>query len=212
MSETPTKYVDESDREKARTIAKLCWYIGPLPLERLGWYLGIPKDEVKNIIGSDEHLAAVEELIRTHPDRTGESIEDWWAKKSKRKSSAFAKRMRLSEEDISKLVEKVTESNREKARTIAKLCWYKHTDSPVSLEILGWYLGIPEDEVENIIGSDEHLAAIEELIRTRPQREPVSIEEWWAKEWKHKPSAFARRMRLSEEDASKLVEKVLSRT
>ena len=106
----------------------------------------------------------------------------------------------------------VTESDKEKARTIAKLCWYKYTDSPVPLQTLVWYLGIPKDEVKNIIGSDEHLAAIEELIRTRPQRKPVSIEECWAKEWEDKPSDFAKIMRLSEEDASKLIEKVLSRT
>ena len=212
MSETPARYVTERDRENARTIAKLCWYIGPLSLERLGWYLNISKKEVKAIIGSDEHLAAVEELIRTHPYRSGESIEDWWTKESKRKPSAFAKRMKLSEEDVSKLVEKVTVSDREKARTIAKICWYTYPNWPLPLENLGWYLGIPKDEVENIIGSDEHLAAIEELIRTRPDRSGESIEDWWTKEWKDEPSDFARLMKLSEEDASKLIEKVLSRT
>lgn len=100
----------------------------------------------------------------------------------------------------------VTERDREKARTIAKLCWYT---GRASLQTLAWILEIDEDEVEDIIGSAEHLAAIEELIRTRPQRKPVSIEEWWAKEWQHQPSAFARRMKLSETDASELIEKVL---
>ena len=101
----------------------------------------------------------------------------------------------------------VTESDREKARTIAKLCWYT---GRTSLQTLALILEIDEDEVERIIGSDEHLAAIEELIRTRPQRAPVSIEDWWAEEWQHKPSAFAKRMKLSEEDGLKLIEKVLS--
>ena len=103
----------------------------------------------------------------------------------------------------------VTARDREKARMIAKICWYT---GRASLQTLAWILEIDEDEVEDIIGTDEHLAAIEELIRTRPQREPVSIEEWWAKHWKHKPSDFAKRMKLSEEEASTLIEKVLSRT
>ena len=103
----------------------------------------------------------------------------------------------------------VTERDREKAETIAKICWYTGL---LSVQTLAWILEIDEDEVEDIIGNDEHLAAIEELIRTRPQRKPVSIEEWWAREWKHKPSDFAKRMKLSEEDASTLIEKVLSRT
>ena len=100
----------------------------------------------------------------------------------------------------------ITESDREKAQTIAKLCWYT---GRASLQTLAWFLEIDEDEVESIIGSNEHLAAIEELIRTRPNRKPVSIEDWWTKEWKDKPSAFARRMRLSETDVSELIEKVL---
>ena len=100
----------------------------------------------------------------------------------------------------------VTESDREKARMIAKICWYT---GRASLQTLAWILEIDEDEVEDIIGSDEHLAAIEELIRTRPDRKPVSIEGWWRKEWKHKPSAFAKRMKLSEADASELIEKIL---
>ena len=100
----------------------------------------------------------------------------------------------------------VTESDREKARTIAKLCWYT---ARASLQTLALILEIDEDEVERIIGSDEHLAAIEELIRTRPQRAPVSIEDWWAKHWKDKPSAFAKRMKLSETDASALIAKIL---
>ena len=101
----------------------------------------------------------------------------------------------------------VTESDREKALTIAKICWYT---GRASLQTLAWILEIDEDEVEDIIGSDEHLAAIEELIRTRPNRVPVSIEDWWRKEWKHKPSAFAKRMKLLETDASELIAKVLS--
>lgn len=100
----------------------------------------------------------------------------------------------------------VTESEKEKARMIAKICWYT---GRASLQTLAWILEIGEDEVERIIGSDEHLAAIEELIRTRPNRVPVSIEDWWTKEWKHKPSAFAKRMKLSEMDASELIEKIL---
>ncbi len=97
-------------------------------------------------------------------------------------------------------------SDRENAKTIAKLCWYT---GKRSVETLAWYLEIDEDEVESIIGSDEHLAAIEELIRTRPNRKPVSIKDWWGKEWKNKPSAFARRMMLSETEASELIEKIL---
>ena len=100
----------------------------------------------------------------------------------------------------------VTERDREKARMIAKICWYT---GRASLQTLAWILEIDEDEVEDIIGSDEHLAAIEELIRTRPQRKPVSIEDWWAEEWQHKPSAFAKRMKLSETDASVLIAKIL---
>ena len=201
MSQTPARYVTERDRKNAETIAKICWYIGPLSLERLGWYLNISKKEVKAIIGSDEHLAAIEALIRTHPDRSGESM---------RKPSAFAKQMKLSEAAVSKLVEKVTVSDRENARTIAKICWYAYPNWRLPLENLGGYLGIPKDEVENIIGSDEHLAAIEALIRTRPDRSGESIEAWWAKEWQDKPSAFARLMKLSEAAASALIEKVLS--
>lgn len=107
MSETPARYVTESDREKAQTIAKLCWYTGRVSLERLAWYLEIDIDEVECIIGSDEHLAAIEELIRTCPNRSGESIEDWWTSQWKHKPSKFANRMRLSEEAVSQLIEKV---------------------------------------------------------------------------------------------------------
>ena len=107
MSETPARYVTESDREKAQTIAKLCWYTGRASLQTLAWYLDIRKDEVENIIGSDEHLAAIEELIRTRPNRVSESIEYWWTKEWKDKPAGFARRMRLSEEDVSELIEKV---------------------------------------------------------------------------------------------------------
>ena len=113
MSETPAKYVTESDREKARTIAKICWYFGDRSIKRstwykrFAWYLEIDIGEVERIIGSDEHLAAIEELIRTRPDREPVSIEDWWTREWKDKPSAFAERMLLSEEDVSELIEKV---------------------------------------------------------------------------------------------------------
>lgn len=107
MSETPARYVTESDREKARTIAKICWYYGRSSLQRLAWFLEIDEDEVESIIGSDEYLAAIEELIRTRPDREPVSIEDWWAREWKDKPSAFARRMRLSETDVSELIDKI---------------------------------------------------------------------------------------------------------
>ena len=107
MSETPARYVTESDRKKARTIAKLCWYYGRSSLQTLAWFLEIDEDEVEDIIGSDEHLAAIEELIRTRPNRVPVSIEDWWTKEWKDKPSAFARRMRLSETDVSELIGKV---------------------------------------------------------------------------------------------------------
>ena len=110
MSETTAKYVTESDREKARTIAKLCWYTGSVSLQTLAWYLEIDIGEVEAIIGSDEHLAAIEELIRTRPNRSPESIEYWWEKNWRDRPSAFAKRMRLSEEVVSVLIEKVLSS------------------------------------------------------------------------------------------------------
>ena len=94
-------------RKKARTIAKLSWYIGTIAPQRLARYLDIDIDEVECILGSDEHLAAIEELIRTCPYRSGGSIEDWWAREWEDKPSAFAKRMRVSEEAASKLIEKV---------------------------------------------------------------------------------------------------------
>ena len=110
MSETTAEYVTELDKEKARTIAKLCWYYGRSSLQRLAWYLDIRIDEVEDIIGSDEHLAAIEELIRTRPNRSSESIEYWWTKEWKDKPSGFANRMRLSEEAVSELIEKVLSS------------------------------------------------------------------------------------------------------
>ena len=100
--------------------------------------------------------------------------------------------------------------SREKARTIAKLCWYFGQVGRVSLQRLAWYLDIRIDEVEDIIGSDEHLKAIEELIRTRPDKSGESIEYWWRKNWRDTPSKFARRMRISEAAVSELIEKVLS--
>lgn len=110
MSETPARYVTESDKEKARMIAKICWYTGRSALQTLAWILEIDEDEVEDIIGSDEHLAAIEELIRTRPDRSGESIEYWWRKNWLDTPSAFARRMRLSETDASELIEKVLRS------------------------------------------------------------------------------------------------------
>ncbi len=107
MSETTAKYVTERDKENAQTIAKLSWYIGTITPQRLAWYLNVEIDEVECILGSDEHLAAIEELIRTCPYRSGRSIEEWWAREWKHKPSAFAKRMRLSEAAASKLIEKV---------------------------------------------------------------------------------------------------------
>lgn len=107
MSDTTAKYEPERDKEKAETIAKLSWYIGIISPQRLAWYLDIDIDEVECILGSDEHLAAIEELIRTCPYRSGGSIEDWWAREWKHKPSAFAKRMRLSEAAASKLIERV---------------------------------------------------------------------------------------------------------
>ena len=110
MSETPARYVTERDKEKARTIAKICWYYGRASLQRLAWFLEIEEDEVECIIGSDEHLAAIEELIRTRPDRAPVSIEEWWTKEWKDKPSAFARRMRLSETDASELIAKILRS------------------------------------------------------------------------------------------------------
>ena len=107
MSETTAEYVTESDKEKARTIAKLCWYTGRVSIQRLAWFLEIDEDEVESIIGSDAHLAAIEELIRTRPDKSGESIEYWWINNWADNPSAFARRMRLSEEDVSELIEKI---------------------------------------------------------------------------------------------------------
>ena len=107
MSETTAKYVTESDKEKAQTIAKLCWYTGRASLQTLAWYLDIDIGEVERIIGSDEHLAAIEELIRTRPNRSSESIEYWWANNWRDTPSKFATRMRLSEEAVSELIERV---------------------------------------------------------------------------------------------------------
>ena len=111
MSETTARYVTESDREKAKTIAKLCWYTGYRSPQTLAWYLEIDIDEVENIIGSDEYLAAVEELIRTRPDRAPEeSIEDWIGAYRGDMPSKFGNRMHLSEEDVSEFIEKVLRS------------------------------------------------------------------------------------------------------
>ena len=107
MSEEAAKYVTESDREKAQTIAKLCWYYGRSSLQRLAWYLDIRIDEVEDIIESDEHLAAIEELIRTRPNRSSESVEYWWRKNWADMPSKFGNRMRLSEEAVSELIERV---------------------------------------------------------------------------------------------------------
>lgn len=73
MSETPARYVTESDKEKARMIAKICWYTGRSALQTLAWILEIDEDEVEDIIGSDEHLAA-NEVIRD--GRVGAHRED----------------------------------------------------------------------------------------------------------------------------------------
>lgn len=110
MSETPARDVMESDREKAKTIAKLCWYTGKRSVETLAWYLEIDEDEVESIIGSDEHLAEIEKLIRTRPNRKLESIEEWWAKHWKHNPSGFAKRVRLSEKAAEELIERVLRS------------------------------------------------------------------------------------------------------
>lgn len=110
MSKTPSRYVAESDREKAQMIAKICWYTGRKSLQTLAWFLEIDEDEVESIIGSNEHLAAIEELIRTRPNRQSVSIEGWWTKHWKDKPAALAKRMRLSETDVSELIEKILRS------------------------------------------------------------------------------------------------------
>ena len=110
MSETAARYVTERDRENAETIARLCWYFGQIgraSLQNLAGYLEIRIDAVEDIIGSDEHLAAIEVLIRTRPQRSGESIEYWWRTNWLDNPSKFAKRMRISEAAVSELIGKI---------------------------------------------------------------------------------------------------------
>ena len=89
---------------EATIIAKILWYTGNLSLQRLAWFLEISVVAVKNIIDSDEYLHAIVELIRTRPDRSGESIEDWWANNYKNTPQLFSKRMKIPEAKISELI------------------------------------------------------------------------------------------------------------
>ncbi|MDE0326110.1 MAG: hypothetical protein OXN27_19500 [Candidatus Poribacteria bacterium] len=89
---------------EATIIAKILWYTGSLSLQRLAWFLEISVDAVENIIDSDEYLDAIVELIRTRPDRSGESIEDWWVNEWKNTPQRFSKRMKIPEAKISELI------------------------------------------------------------------------------------------------------------
>ena len=91
---------------EATIIAKILWYTGSLSLQRLAWFLEISVGEVMNILNSDEYLDAIVELIHTRPDRSGESIEEWWENEWKDKPQSFSKRMRIPEAKISRIISK----------------------------------------------------------------------------------------------------------
>ena len=96
---------------EATIIAKILWYTGNLSLQRLAWFLEISVGAVKNIIDSDEYLDAIVELIRTRPDRSGESIEDWWENEWKNTPQRFSKRMKIPEAKISELISRAQQGS-----------------------------------------------------------------------------------------------------
>lgn len=101
-------------KQHAQTIAKLCWYTGRRSLQTLAWFLNISQDEVDSIICSNEYLAAVENLIRTRPDRDPEvSIENWIANYPRKDvPQLFGERMRLPETVVSELIERILSDRR----------------------------------------------------------------------------------------------------
>ena len=112
MNKSESGYKTQVPSEKAQlatTIAKILWYTGKLSLQRLAWFLEISVDEVENLVDSDEYLDAIVELIRTRPDRTGVSIEDWWINEWKDIPQRFSERMRIPETAVSGLIERAKE-------------------------------------------------------------------------------------------------------
>ena len=91
---------------EATLIAKILWYTGRRSLQTLAWFLEISVDKVENLLNSDAYLDAIVELIRTRPDRSGESIEEWWENEWKHKPQRFSERMRIPEAKISRILSK----------------------------------------------------------------------------------------------------------
>ena len=89
---------------EATIIAKILWYTGNLSSQRLAWFLEISEDKVLNTIDSDAYLDAIVALIRTRPDRSGESIEDWWVNEWENTPQRFSKRMKIPEAKISEII------------------------------------------------------------------------------------------------------------
>lgn len=91
----------------------------------------------------------------------------------------------------------------ETAQIIAELCWYHNTTA----KNLSMHLNISEADVHLIRGSDEYLAAVENLMRTT--RSPEDIVKW-IQGYENMPRRFGRRMGLSEAVVEELIEKILN--
>ena len=104
----------------------------------------------------------------------------------------------------------------EKTKKIAELCWYYNAwhykadrdGSKPRRKLLALHLNMSEGEILKIMGRPEYLVEVERLIRTRS---PEAIEKWIESYKNDMPKKFGKRMGLSEEVVSELIEKVLDR-
>ena len=104
-------------------------------------------------------------------------------------------------------------------KKIAELCWHYnvwndrgghrpwyYAGRKRGPKALALHLKISEDEIRDIMKSDEYLAGVENLIRTR--RAPEDLKKW-IETYKNMPSRFGKRMGLSPEVVSELIKRVL---
>lgn len=103
----------------------------------------------------------------------------------------------------------------EKTKTIAELCWWydawrcrswEGAGKTPGRKSLAVHLNISEDEILEIMRSDEYLKAVENLMLTT--RSPAD-RKTWIETFKDMPSRVGKRMGLPEEVVSDIIGRVL---
>lgn len=98
--------MDYDKTQYARNLASRFWFNNnDIKMETIAQYWDITVDEVCDILRSEEYKSAVYTLIRT--TRSRRNIRKWMETSIHAQPSMLAERMKLPEEEISEILEKL---------------------------------------------------------------------------------------------------------